>query len=118
MNSQLYPILLSLIAAIFGAGAQYFYKIGATNFSLLTVYKNIPIILGVILFSLVLFIFIFAFKLGGKMFVIYPVYATTYIWSGLIAYYILGENINIYQIIGVGLIITGVVFVSLSQVNS
>jgi hypothetical protein len=111
-ESQLYPIILSLIAAILGALAQYFYKIGALKLTEIPLYKNFYLLGGMISFFWVLLLFIFAFRLGGRMFVIYPVYATTYIWGGLIAYYWAQEPINSWQIAGVGLIMSGVSLIS------
>lgn len=114
-NTQTVPILISLVAAFLGAFAQYFYKIGAMKLDFSNIFKNYYIFGGVTCFSIVLILFIVAFRLGGKMFVIYPVYATTYIWSGLIAYYLSGENINGWQILGVGFIILGVISISFSD---
>ena len=117
-NSQTIPIFLSLLAAILGAWAQYFYKIGAGKFSTVSLLKNYHLYAGVVSFTWVLILFLVAFRLGGKMFVIYPVYATTYIWSGLIAYYLVKEPINSWQIGGTALIILGVSFISLGHTNS
>jgi drug/metabolite transporter (DMT)-like permease len=111
MSTQTVPILLSLLAAILGAMAQYLYKVGAAELNLLTIYKNFHLIGGIISFTWVLILFLIAFKMGGKMFVIYPVYATTYIWSGLIAHFVLKEPINHWQWLGTGLIIIGVSFI-------
>lgn len=115
VNSQLIPICLSLVAALFGAFAQYFYKMGALRLDFSNLFKNYYLFAGVICFSLVLILFIIAFRMGGRMFVIYPIYATTYIWSGLIAYYLASETFNIYQISGVILIILGVICISFSS---
>ena len=113
-KAQQTPIFLALIAAFLGAWAQYFYKNAAMKFSQVPIYQNVELFLGLISFTLVLVLFIFAFQLGGKMFVVYPVYATTYIWGGLISHYILKESISMYQVLGAAFIILGVGFVSLS----
>ena len=110
--SQTKPILLSLIAAVLGAVAQYCYKVGATKIDELGFLKNYYILIGLVSFTLVLVLFIFSFRMGGRMFVVYPVYATTYIWGGLISYYALKEPINSWQLIGVALIMVGVSFIS------
>ena len=111
-NSQTLPILISLAAAFLGAWAQYFYKIGASNLDFKNIFKNHHIFLGMLSFTLVLVLFLWAFRIGGKMYVVYPVYATTYIWGGLIAHFLLKESIGSYQLIGVGLIILGIIFIS------
>jgi len=111
-TTQLYPVLLSLTAAVLGAVAQYFYKVGALKLTEIPFYKNYHLIGGMISFFWVLVLFIFAFRMGGRMFVVYPVYATTYIWGGLIAYYWAQEPINSWQLVGVGLIMGGVSLIS------
>ena len=115
MESQIYPILLSLIAAILGALAQYFFKMGALKLTDIPIYKNYYLMGGLISFFWVLVLFIFAFRLGGRMFVVYPAYATTYIWGGLIAFYWAQEPINSWQLGGVGLIIIGVSLISVQN---
>jgi hypothetical protein len=113
--SQLYPILLSLVAALLGALAQYFFKTGSLQLTQVPIYKNYYLFGGLISFFWVLVLFIFAFRMGGRMFVVYPVYATTYIWGGLIAYYWAQEPINSWQLGGVALIIAGVSLISIQN---
>jgi len=103
---------MSLAAAALGAWAQYFYKVGAIKIDTIGILKNYWLLGGLISFSAVLILFIFAFRMGGKMFVIYPVYATTYIWGGIIAYYLAKESVNSWQIIGTALIVIGVCVIS------
>ncbi len=107
-TSQAIPIILSLVAAMGGAFANWFYKVGANNIGEVAWHKNWYILAGLISFTSVLVLFLLAYKLGGRLFVIYPVYATTYIWAGLIGVYIDKEPWSIWQIIGVGLILMGV----------
>lgn len=114
-SSQFFPIALSLIAAALGAWAQYFYKIAAGKLGVVSIIKNYHLMAGLACFTGVLVLLIIAFRFGGKMFVVYPVYATTYIWGGLISYYLLKEAINTWQILGVVLIMVGVAVVSLGH---
>jgi drug/metabolite transporter (DMT)-like permease len=111
-SSQLIPIILSLIAAVLGAMAQWFYKVGAMRLWEVAPWKNWHLMAGVASFTAVLILFIAAFRLGGRLFTVYPAYATTYVWGGLIAYYWEGEAIGTAQMIGVSLIIAGVGFIS------
>jgi len=115
MEKQTLPIIYSLIAAVLGAGAQYFYKVGAKNIFEISLFKNWAIWMGLISFTLVLVLFIAAFRNGGRLFVIYPVYATTYIWGGLIAYHIEKESISNWQYVGVALIMLGVGVISVGH---
>lgn len=107
-SSQLIPILLNLTAAIFGALGQYFYKLGASQLSTVELYRNWPIHLGIFLFCMVMVLFVSAFKLGGRLSVVYPAYATTFIWATLIAIYVEKETVNLQQLSGILVILLGV----------
>jgi drug/metabolite transporter (DMT)-like permease len=110
-GSQATPILLTLIAAVSGAGAQFFYKRAALKFTETPIWSNGSLFAGLLLFTLVLVLFIAAFRMGGRLFVIYPVYATTYIWVGLIGVFIDHEAWSWLQLAGVGTIIAGVALI-------
>lgn len=110
--SQAIPILLYLLAGLFGAIGQYFYKIGADRLSQISFLQNWPIFLGILSFIIVMVLFVMSFKLGGKLSVVYPVYATTFVWGALIAKFALGEQINFSKIIGIFLICAGVAVIS------
>ncbi len=105
MGTSIKSILLFLIAALLGAFGQYLYKTGAETGSWVTNYR---IYLGIGCYILVMLLFVYAFKIGGELTVLYPVYATTFIWALLIGVFILKEPINLYKIVGVGFIILGV----------
>ena len=107
-TSQVTPILLNLIAAVVGALGQYLYKVGGTQIGQIPLYKNWQMFLGMALFCVVMVLFVIAFKLGGKLSVVYPVYATTFIWGMLIAVLLGKEPWAWGQLLGVGLIIAGV----------
>ena len=110
---NLRPILLFLVAAFLGALGQYLYKTGAVTASnnFLSWLTNYRIILGALCYIIIMVLFIYAFRLGGALTVLYPIYATTFIWAMLIGVFLLGEQINLYKMLGVGLIIIGVYFV-------
>lgn len=116
-SSQLVPILLSLLAALAGAFANWFYKTGANKMSELAWYKNWYIGAGLLSFTSVLILFIIAFRFGGRLLVVYPVYATTYIWVGLIGVYFYQEPWALRQVAGIGLIILGVSLVAGGRPN-
>lgn len=113
MSDQLVPILLYLLAGISGAFGQYFYKLGGTRLDLVPLYKNFPLFIGIILFCVVMWLFVTAFKLGGRMSVVYPVYATTFVWGTLISVIIGKEPWTVMQLIGVTTIIAGVILISI-----
>ncbi|WP_413289695.1 hypothetical protein [Bdellovibrio sp. HCB337] len=112
MRSQvLLPLSLSLVAAVCGAAANLFYKKAATRFLEVPVWQNGPLFLGLLCFTLVLVLFISAFRMGGELLVVYPAYATTYIWALVFAAKFGDESISLWQYVGVGFIMLGVSFV-------
>lgn len=110
--SQQVPILLNLFAAFIGAFGQFLYKAGALRLKDVPIYLNWQIILGVILYISVMFIFIVAFKMGGKLSVVYPVYATTFIWGTLIGIFYDKEGWNFIQLAGIIFVIVGISMVA------
>ena len=103
-----------MIAAILGAFGQYFYKTGAESASktIISWITNYRIILGILCYVTIMFLFFLAFRIGGPLTVLYPIYATTFIWSLLIGVFMLGEKVNIFNIFGIGLIILGIYLIA------
>lgn len=111
-NSQSWPIVLNLIAAIFGAIGQWLYKLGSAELGQISIWKNWQILTGMLLFCIVMVLFVIAFKMGGRLSVTYPVYATTFIWGTAIAIQFEREPWAWLQILGIALIVAGVSFVA------
>jgi hypothetical protein len=88
MRTSPIAILLFAVAAFLGALGQFFYKSGAdqTNGSLRSYLLNARLFAGVICYVAVMALFVTAFKKGGALTVLYPVYASTFIWAALIAW--------------------------------
>jgi drug/metabolite transporter (DMT)-like permease len=114
VSASLKPIILFLIAALLGALGQYFYKTGAEagGTSILSWILNYRLILGLVCYVSIMFIFIYAFRIGGALTVLYPVYATTFIWALLIGALFLSESVTVYKIAGTGCIIFGIYLVT------
>ncbi|KPK67158.1 hypothetical protein AMJ87_13825 [candidate division WOR_3 bacterium SM23_60] len=114
VSASFKPIVLFLIAAFLGALGQYFYKTGAMvgGSSLSSWVFNYRLIIGLICYVSIMFIFIYAFRIGGALTVLYPVYATTFVWALLIGVLLLGESVTVYKIIGVGCIIFGIYLIT------
>ena len=109
MNTSIVSVIYFIIAAMFGALGQYLYKAGAesssgTLFSYLT---NLKLIGGVLCYIIVIILFVAAFKKGGSLTVLYPIYATTFIWAALIALLAYGTPIKIINLVGMLLMIGG-----------
>lgn len=111
--SQLIPILLNLAAAVFGALGQWLYKIGGNRLGNIPLYKNWQLFSGMAIFCGVMVLFVIAFKMGGRLSVTYPVYATTFIWGMLLSILIEKEPWAWGQIAGVFLIMAGVSMIAI-----
>lgn len=97
-----------LVAALLGAAGQYLYKTGADRahdpWSYLL---NLRLIAGVACYVAVMVLFVAAFKRGGSMAVLYPLYASTFIWGALIAWAAFDTPIRPVHVAGMALLIAG-----------
>lgn len=99
---------LFVLAAMFGAVGQYLYKSGAdTATGGLTSYLNGRILLGVVCYVAVMVCFVAAFKRGGALSVLYPVYASTFIFAALIAYFAYGQPLKPIHFAGMAVLVFG-----------
>ena len=111
-SPQLVPILLYLLAGVLGAAGQLLYKLGAAQLTEVPVWKNAPLAGGVFAFCLVMVCFVASFRLGGRLSVIYPMYAATFIWGLLIGVNVEHEPWSWVQVGGVATIVVGCVLVA------
>ena len=109
MSTPVSSIMLFLLASILGAIGQFLYKDGAdaAHGGLLTYLLNVRIIGGVVCYCAVMVLFVAAFKRGGSLAVLYPVYASTFIWAALISAVAFGTPLKPLNIVGMGLLIAG-----------
>ena len=109
MTTPAISILYFLIASALGAIGQYLYKSGADSAAGgITGYIGNPRILGgVACYIGVMILFVMAFKKGGSLTVLYPVYASTFIWAAVLALLIYGTPIKPINIAGMILLIAG-----------
>jgi multidrug transporter EmrE-like cation transporter len=109
MSTPLSSVLLFLLASILGAVGQFLYKGGAdaAHGGMLSYLINIRILMGVICYGAVMVLFVAAFKRGGSLTVLYPIYASTFIWAALISALAFGTPIKLINIAGMALLIGG-----------
>lgn len=102
-------MLLFLLASVLGAAGQFFYREGArTATGSVAGYLASPRIwLGVGCYVAVMVLFVAAFKRGGSLTVLYPIYASTFIWAALIAQYVDGQPIKLVNVGGMALLVGG-----------
>lgn len=103
-----------LVASVLGAVGQYLYKEGAQTIGrgLAPWLLNWRILAGVICYLVVTLFFISAFRAGGELTVLYPLYASTFIWALLMGVLLLGESISVAKLLGIVLIIGGMALIA------
>ena len=113
METQIWAIILALIAAVFCGLGPIYLKKGAEKFNLnfKKQWHNKPLLKGIGYYLLATLFFIPALK-GGEVSVLYPIASTAYVWVGLFSMKMLNEKISITKWIGFGVIILGIVIVS------
>ncbi len=109
MNTPPMSIVFFVIAAILGAVGQFLYKSGtdAAEGNLSSYLLNVRILGGVFCYIAVMILFIAAFRRGGALSVLYPVYASTFIFAAVIAYFTYGEPIKPVNIAGMAVLVVG-----------
>ncbi len=117
MKTPALSILYFVIAAAFGAVGQYLYKAGAdrASGSYTSYVVNGRLLAGVLCYIAVMILFVAAFKNGGAMSVLYPIYASTFVWGAIIAYFAFGEPIRMINIIGMGVLVLGMLLMGVGK---
>lgn len=100
-------IILMIISAILTSLGQLCWKL---SLSKLSVY----LILGFFLYGVGALLMIIAFKYGSFS-VLHPLLSFSYVIAIFLGYFILREDLNLYKILGVLFIITGVVFIGVGD---
>jgi multidrug transporter EmrE-like cation transporter len=118
-QTPLSAILLMLTAAVLGAVGQYMYKTGTlqageARWSWLW---NPWILAGMACYLAVMFLFTRAFRAGGAVTVLYPVYASTFIWAALIALVFYGQPIRSVHVLGMALLIAGIYLMGVGNIR-
>ena len=109
MQTPLLSILCFVAASLLGAVGQFLYKSGAdaATGGWTSYLFNPRLCGGVICYTLVMVLFVAAFKRGGALSVLYPIYATTFIWAALIGWRWQDESIAPINVVGMLLLIAG-----------
>lgn len=108
MRTSSVAIIYFVIAALLGAVGQFFYKSGAEKIGHhFSSYLNVRLLAGVICYIAVMLLFVAAFKKGGALTVLYPIYASTFIFAAIIAWFAYGTPIRAVNIIGMALLVAG-----------
>ena len=112
MTTHPQAILMFIAAGLIGAFGQFLYKLGSDKATggILTYLLNPYLLAGVVCYAAVMVLFIGAFKKGGSLTVLYPIYATTFIWAAVIAWFAYQTPIRPINMLGMVLLIVGMYF--------
>jgi hypothetical protein len=108
MKTPWLSAVMFLAAALLGAVGQFLYKAGAARLDgSAMAYLNWRIVGGVACYVAVMALFVGAFRIGGQLTVLYPLYASTFIWAAVIALLVLGTPIKGVNAAGMVLLVLG-----------
>lgn len=96
-------------ASLLGAVGQFLYKSGAdlAGGSVASYVGNWRLLAGVGCYLGVMVLFVAAFKRGGSLSVLYPIYATTFIWAAFIGLAAYGTPIKPINYAGMAVLVFG-----------
>lgn len=109
MPTPVGSIVCFAVAAFVGAVGQFLYKSGAERATggIASYLLNARLLGGVVCYVAVMVLFVAAFKRGGSLTVLYPVYASTFIWAALISWQMYGTPLKPLNFAGMGCLILG-----------
>ncbi len=103
-------MLLVFCCTLLGAGAQVLIKIGANalpNPSVRQMITSPWLLSGYSLYGLSTVLLVLALK-HGQLSLLYPVISLTYVWVTILSVTVFGEELNVYKLGGILLIVVGV----------
>jgi len=109
MSTPAISIVFFAVAAFVGALGQYLYKSGAdaAGASIASYLLNWRLLAGALCYVAVMVLFVAAFRKGGSLTVLYPIYASTFIWAALLALLFYATPIKPVNVAGMGLLVLG-----------
>jgi len=112
MSTKLWAMGIILGSTLLTSTAQLFWKFGAEKleFNILSIITNVNIFAGIFLYAIGGVLLIISFR-GGEVSVLYPIFATSYIWVSFLSIYFLGEVMNVFKWLGIFTIIVGIVLI-------
>ena len=107
--AEYWVIILVAVCAVIGALGQFEFKRGAENlsFDFGSLITNWHLILGLVLYMTATVLYVYALS-HGQLSVLYPIIATSYIWTALLAVTFLGEKMSVVNWAGILFILLGV----------
>jgi len=113
-DTPILAIFLVAGASFLGAAGQFLFKAGSARAEMsVTAFLTSPFIIGgMVSYVAVMVMFTTAFRMGGSVRVLYPIYASTFIWAALGAYILYSEPIRPVHVGGMVLLVGGILCMS------
>jgi uncharacterized membrane protein len=120
LYTPLSAIACLLIAALLAGAAPFLFEHGSQQWQgdILRFLFNPWIVSGMATYLTVTLFFTTAFRLGSTMRVLYPIYATIFIRTAVIAWLLHRDPIKPVHLLGMALLMTGIVLMSSLQSRS
>ena len=114
IKTPLLAILSVLFAAVLAGVAPFFIEYGAKQAEarILSFVTSPYIWAGMATYVTVMVFFSYAFRLGGTVRVLYPIYASMFIWAAIVAWLLHGDPIQPIHVGGMVLLMAGIICMS------
>src|SRR3989344_6432088 len=109
MNKNMLAVIIVLFTTLFTSSAQIFLKLGVEKSSpgIMGTINNNYIIAGLAVYAIGGALALMAFR-RGQVTVVYPIFASSYIWVSLYSLYFFGEKIGFFKLAGILTVFTGI----------
>ncbi len=119
MDGGLFVIAITLVAALMAAAAQYLFKRNLRTFrftvkGIISILERRQTVLGLGMYFVSLLIYLYALHATPILSLVYPVFASSFVFVLLISKYALKERFSTARILGLALIVLGIALVALS----
>ncbi|NLS93819.1 MAG: hypothetical protein GXX96_16785 [Planctomycetaceae bacterium] len=120
LRTPLLAVVCMLVASILGAAGQYLYKAGTDRSpdGGISMFVSPWILGGMACYVAVMFLFTQAFRAGGSVTVLYPVYALTFVWAAVLGLLLFGQPIRPVHLFGMILLISGIYLMGIGNAAS
>ncbi len=108
-STPISSVIMFVVAALLGSVGSYLYKSGAdgADGSIASFVLNLRILTGVACYIAVMVLFVAAYRNGGALVVLYPTYATTFIFGAIIALLAYDTPIQLINVLGMVFLVVG-----------
>ena len=116
MEVKSWGIVIILFTTLLTSSAQILLKLGVnkSGFSFINLAANYYLIFGFFLYGVAGILTISAFR-KGEVSVLYPIFATSYVWVAFLSNYLLKEELSLFRWFGIILIVFGVSLLGFSS---